>query len=65
MLESVVDHSLGTSAFMQAQAVTEQEAFEQFVAWCGRTASCALHGQDVKALWERLLARADAGELPG
>ncbi|GLY15299.1 peptidase [Kineosporia sp. NBRC 101677] len=65
VLESVVDHSLGTSAFMQAQAVTEQEAFEQFVAWCGRTASCALHGQDVKALWERLLARADAGELPG
>ncbi|MCD5311966.1 alpha/beta hydrolase [Kineosporia babensis] len=65
VLESVVDHSLGTRAFMDTQAGTEQEAFEQFVAWCGRTESCALHGQDVNAVWDRLLARAEAGELAG
>jgi pimeloyl-ACP methyl ester carboxylesterase len=63
VLESVVDHSVGTRAFLATQAVAGQDSFDEFVAWCGRTAGCALHGRDVRAVWADLLARADRGEL--
>lgn len=64
VLESVVDHSLSTKAFLKTQAVTEQKAFDAFVAWCERTRKCALHGQEVRAIWSKLLERAGRGELP-
>ncbi|MEU8705339.1 alpha/beta hydrolase [Streptomyces sp. NPDC048565] len=63
VLEAVVDHSLGTRAFLSTQAATLQDSFDEFVAWCGRTESCALHGSDVRALWAELLDRAGRGEL--
>nr|WP_245715724.1 alpha/beta hydrolase [Micromonospora peucetia] len=63
VLESVVDHSLGTRAFLDTQAATAQDSFDEFVAWCVRTPSCALHGEDVRAVWAGLLARAEQGEL--
>ncbi|MER7344621.1 alpha/beta hydrolase [Streptomyces aurantiacus] len=62
-LESVVDHSLGTRKFLATSAATLQDSFDEFVAWCGRTKSCALHGSDVRALWANLLDRAERGEL--
>lgn len=62
-LDSNMDHSLGTAAFLDTESWTSQDSFNEFVAWCDRTASCALHGKDVRALWRDLLARADRGEL--
>ncbi|MFC7586245.1 alpha/beta fold hydrolase [Nonomuraea antimicrobica] len=62
-LDSNMDHSLGTRAFLDTESWTAQDSFNEFVAWCGKTASCALHGQDVRAVWRDLLARADRGEL--
>ncbi|MEV4753990.1 alpha/beta fold hydrolase [Micromonospora sp. NPDC049559] len=63
LLESVVDHSLATRDFLDTQAATAQDSFDQFVAWCTATASCALHGRDVRGLWADLMARAGRGEL--
>ncbi|RKN41148.1 alpha/beta hydrolase [Micromonospora endolithica] len=63
VLESVMDHSLGTRAFLDTQAATVQDAFDEFVAWCAGAASCALHGSDVRAVWAGLFARAEHGEL--
>ncbi|MFF3236434.1 alpha/beta hydrolase [Micromonospora sp. NPDC002931] len=63
VLESVVDHSLGTRAFLDTQAATAQDSFDEFVAWCARTPSCALHGEDVRAVWAGLFPRAERGEL--
>ncbi|MFE6158546.1 alpha/beta hydrolase [Streptomyces sp. NPDC056486] len=63
VLESVVDHSLGTRDFLSTQAATLQDSFDEFVAWCERTKSCALHGSDVRARWSGLLDRAERGEL--
>jgi hypothetical protein len=37
--------------------------FGQFVAWCGKTDSCALHGQDIPRRWDALLTAADQGNL--
>ena len=63
VLESVVDHSLGTREFLATQAATLQDSFDEFVAWCERAKGCALHGSDVRALWADLLDRAEHGEL--
>ena len=62
-LDSNMDHSLGTKDFMDTETETVQDGFDEFVSWCGRTAGCALHDRNVKAVWADLLARAERGEL--
>ncbi|WP_433444920.1 alpha/beta fold hydrolase [Nonomuraea sp. CA-141351] len=62
-LDSNMDHSLGTRDFLDTQAWTTQDSFNEFVKWCDATSSCALHGKDIRAFWAGLLARADRGEL--
>ncbi|MGN9810978.1 alpha/beta hydrolase [Micromonospora sp. BQ11] len=63
VLESVVDHSLDTRAFLDTQAATAEDSFDEFVAACERTPTCPLHGRDVRAVWADLLDRADRGGL--
>ncbi|HWC84523.1 MAG TPA: alpha/beta fold hydrolase [Pseudonocardiaceae bacterium] len=63
VIDSNMDHSLGTAAFLHTEEATDEDSFEQFVAWCDRDTTCALHGQDVNALWTQLEQRADAGTL--
>jgi pimeloyl-ACP methyl ester carboxylesterase len=63
VLDSVMDHSGGTDAFLDAETGAAQDAFDAFAAWCAAEPGCALHGRDVRALWARLLARAGAGRL--
>ncbi|MFY1688901.1 alpha/beta fold hydrolase [Plantactinospora sp. WMMB782] len=64
VLESVLDHSVGTRDFLNAQTSAAQDSFDAFVDWCDRTRSCALHGRDVRAVWADLLGRAGRGEVP-
>ncbi|MGA5205490.1 alpha/beta hydrolase [Streptomyces variegatus] len=64
VLESVMDHSVqATPRFLQAEAATAEDSFHEFVKWCDGAAHCALHGRDVRAVWQSLLARAGRGEL--
>ncbi|MBM0232517.1 alpha/beta fold hydrolase [Micromonospora sp. STR1_7] len=63
VLEAAMDHSLGTRAFLDTQAVTAEGAFDEFVAWCDRSTACALHGRDFRAIWTGLRARAERGVL--
>ncbi len=63
VLDSTMDHSLDTRGFLDTEAWTAQDSFNEFVAWCDRDSGCLQHGKDVRALWRRLLARADRGEL--
>jgi pimeloyl-ACP methyl ester carboxylesterase len=56
VLDSTIDHSVGTLDFVGDRAAAADELFRQFAAWCDRTAACALHGRDVLATWERALA---------
>ncbi|SHG26775.1 alpha/beta hydrolase [Streptoalloteichus hindustanus] len=56
-----MDHSLGIREFVASSAATAEDSFTSFTQWCARTESCALHGQDVAAVWERVLAKADRG----
>ncbi|GGP04176.1 alpha/beta hydrolase [Nonomuraea glycinis] len=62
-LDSNMDHSLDTTAFVNTWAWTAQDSFNEFVAWCAKNTECALHGKDVRTFWSDLLARADRGEL--
>ncbi|WP_171074500.1 alpha/beta fold hydrolase [Nonomuraea basaltis] len=63
VLDSNMDHSLGVKAFLDSEAAAVEDAFDQFVGWCDQEPSCALHGKDVRAVWERILAKARKGEL--
>ncbi|MBB3733258.1 alpha/beta hydrolase [Nonomuraea dietziae] len=62
-LDGNFDHSLGTAAYLDTAALHAEGSFDEFAAWCTRTATCALHGKDVRAFWADLRARADRGEL--
>jgi pimeloyl-ACP methyl ester carboxylesterase len=64
VLDSTIDHSVDVRRFMGDRAAAVDELFRQFAAWCDRTATCALHGQDVLATWERALAVADGMPRP-
>ncbi|CQR65404.1 Tripeptidyl aminopeptidase [Streptomyces leeuwenhoekii] len=64
VLESVMDHSVPTTRdFLRSGAAAAEDSFQEFVKWCDGTADCALHGRDVRAVWQGLLARAGRGEL--
>ncbi|HCT75355.1 MAG TPA: hypothetical protein DGG94_07125 [Micromonosporaceae bacterium] len=63
-LHSNMDHSM-TSAFQYLKTTTEdQEAsYLEFAGWCDRTSACALHGRNPVAVWDKLHALAEAGNL--
>jgi pimeloyl-ACP methyl ester carboxylesterase len=63
VIDSNMDHSLDVKAFNDTEAVTAEDNFTEFVKWCDRTESCALHGKDVGKFWDDLLDRADRGEV--
>ncbi len=62
-LDSVMDHSAGVADFLGAETDAVQDLFDQFVVWCATDPTCVLRGQDVRAVWARLMARAAAGTL--
>ncbi|MFI6316776.1 alpha/beta hydrolase [Nonomuraea sp. NPDC050556] len=62
-LDSTMDHSLGTRAFMDTETWGAQDGFNEFAAWCERDSSCLQHGKDLRAIWKDLLERADRGEI--
>jgi pimeloyl-ACP methyl ester carboxylesterase len=59
VLDSAIDHSADLGRFLGDRAAASDEQFRQFAAWCDRTTTCALHGQDVPAVWRKALAVAD------
>jgi pimeloyl-ACP methyl ester carboxylesterase len=64
VLDSNMDHSQSTAfEFLNSETQSVQAEFGEFVAWCGRTPSCALHGQDVSKLTRGLQDKAARGEL--
>ncbi|WP_158843201.1 alpha/beta hydrolase [Saccharothrix deserti] len=63
VIDSNMDHSLGTWRFNETEAATAESSFGEFVKWCDRTESCALHGREVAKFWDDLLDRADRGEI--
>ena len=63
VLDSVVDHSADLDRFLTEETDAAQDAFGEFVKWCGRDTRCVLRGQNIPRLWTTALARARAGQL--
>lgn len=64
VLDGTMDHSVrSTWEFLSSQTRATQEMFGQFAHWCATTASCALHGQDVRSVMAQLYSRAEHGTL--
>ncbi|MGW0180298.1 alpha/beta hydrolase [Nocardia sp. NPDC003345] len=63
VLDSVDDHSLTGPEFVTSSARAGEDAITEFIGWCARNPGCALHGQDIGAMYTDLFAAATAGRL--
>jgi pimeloyl-ACP methyl ester carboxylesterase len=64
-IDSTMDHSLSSALqFLGTESLGVQQSFDEFVKWNARTPDSPLAGQDVRAVYRDLLARAERGELP-
>ncbi|WP_343967212.1 alpha/beta hydrolase [Kribbella koreensis] len=63
VLDGIVDHAQGATRFTLDEAKSMEDTFDRFAAWCSTDAQCALHGQDVGAVWDKLVAKADKTPL--
>jgi pimeloyl-ACP methyl ester carboxylesterase len=75
VLDGVVDHSVDLGTYGARWAMSTDDGFSRFVQWCDEESSCALHGQDVAAVFTAVAAahpevraevraRLSAGRLP-
>ncbi|MEZ4532140.1 MAG: alpha/beta fold hydrolase [Thermomicrobiales bacterium] len=56
VLDGVVDHSIDMATFMTRNVLAVQDAFDRFSAWCAADDACALHGQDVGAVFDEVVS---------
>jgi pimeloyl-ACP methyl ester carboxylesterase len=63
-LDGVLVHSLSPVQLFADEAGSYEATLNRFFSWCGRDASCALHGRNVARLFDRLVARADRTPIP-
>ena len=56
--------AVGPRAFLNQEASELSTVFGRFARWCGASTSCALHGKNVAAVWDDLLARAVRTPIP-
>ncbi|KOV81044.1 alpha/beta fold hydrolase [Nocardia sp. NRRL S-836] len=63
IIDSNMDHSLGTWKFLETEARGANDMFNEWVKWSDRTPSSPFYGKDLRKIWKDLLAKADRGEL--
>jgi pimeloyl-ACP methyl ester carboxylesterase len=63
-LDGALDHAQRPLAMLDNEARAYEKELERFAAWCDATESCALHGQDILAVYDDLVAAADETPIP-
>ncbi|MFG1708801.1 alpha/beta fold hydrolase [Nonomuraea sp. M3C6] len=63
-LDQPADPDRSTWAYLASDAAAVQDEFDRFVRWCDKTASCVLHGTDIPAAYDQLVAYADRHPIP-
>ncbi|MFI6096640.1 alpha/beta fold hydrolase [Lentzea sp. NPDC051213] len=63
IIDSNMDHSLGTWKFLETEARGAEDMFNEWVKWSDRTPTSPFYGKDLRKIWNDLLAKADRGEL--
>ncbi|MFC8517721.1 alpha/beta fold hydrolase [Streptomyces sp. NPDC057257] len=64
VLDTALDDTTSPTKRIVREAATAEEAFDRFTAWCAASTDCALHGKDVAAEYDALVARADRAPIP-
>jgi TAP-like protein len=58
-LDGILDHSVSTQKVFADNTVAYEDTLHRFAGWCAATPACVLHGRDVIAMFDALVARAD------
>jgi pimeloyl-ACP methyl ester carboxylesterase len=64
VLDGALEHSGSEVSMLATEILTAEDAFNRFAAWCATADACALKGQDVGAVYDDLVARADKHPIP-
>jgi len=64
VLDAVLDHSSPEVQLTADGIKTVEEAFDRFAEWCDTAADCVLRGQDVGAVYDKLVRDADQNPIP-
>lgn len=64
VLDAALEHSLPEVVQVADEAMAAEDSFNRFVAWCRTATSCALRGQAVGTVFDRLVARANRKPIP-
>jgi pimeloyl-ACP methyl ester carboxylesterase len=64
VLDAALEQSLPEVQLTAESASIGEETFNRFAEWCDTAADCALRGQDVAAVYDRLVRSADENPIP-
>lgn len=64
VLDGALEHSGSEVSMLATEILTAEDSFDRFVGWCATADTCALKGQDVGAVYDALVARADRNPIP-
>jgi pimeloyl-ACP methyl ester carboxylesterase len=64
VLDAALEHSKTEGMQVADEIASEESSFNRFARWCDTATTCALRGQDVAAVFDRLVAAADRHPIP-
>ena len=64
VLDSALEHSLPEVVQVAGEVMASEDSFNRFTRWCDTAPTCVLRGQDVGAVFDRLVAEADRHPIP-
>lgn len=64
VLDAALEHSLAEGKQVADEIMAVEASFERFADWCDTAPECALRGQDVRVVFDRLVAEADRNPIP-
>jgi pimeloyl-ACP methyl ester carboxylesterase len=63
-LDAALEHSRPEGRQVEDEARAAEDSFNRFARWCRTAATCALKGQDVGTVYDRLVRSADRRPIP-
>ncbi|MDQ3693182.1 MAG: alpha/beta hydrolase [Chloroflexota bacterium] len=63
-LDGALDHNTAGLQMLNNEAAAHEATLRQFALWCDANPDCALHGEDVLAVYDELVAQGNASPLP-
>jgi pimeloyl-ACP methyl ester carboxylesterase len=64
VLDAALEHSVPEVHQVSEEILSAEDSFNRFASWCTTAPSCALRGQDVATVFDRLVAAADSRPIP-